>query len=437
VFFELLTGRKPYIADTPAGVMVKQITAPLPSVLELVPGLSEGVEQSIHKALAKQSGERYSSMAEFAEVLEGLASGTLILHPPRKERAPSPIDITFDGINKIEKKTRRRIPAWGLRLAGVLGLGIVALAVIAGAETASLFGVQPTPTPAVTETLLASQIPAQTATPKPSPTLINTHTPAPSPTPKLGIGSTLVSQKDGMAQVYVPEGEFLMGAAQKDGQAFADENPQHTVWLDAFWIDQTEVTNTMYAKCVSDGVCIVPDNGYIRWGSADLYFGNSKYDNFPVAFIDWSQADAYCRWARRRLPTEAEWEKAARGTDGRTYPWGEGIGCDKANFKVSCVGNPSKVGSYLFGASPYGALDMNGNLWEFVADWYLEDYYINSPYRNPTGPDSGLSRVFRGGAHDGSLVVEGVRITKRGFLPPDSLVRGNNLGFRCALGATP
>jgi len=171
-----------------------------------------------------------------------------------------------------------------------------------------------------------------------------------------------------------------------------DEKPVHTVYLDAFWIDQTEVTNKMYAKCVDAGQCNSPNS------STPDNFNNPSYANHPVVNVDWKMANAYCSWVVRRLPTEAEWEKAARGTDARTYPWGEIIDCDKANYQSSCVGKTSPIGSYEKGKSPYGAYDLAGNALEWVNDWYSETYYQSSPLSNPLGPDSGKYRVTRGGS---------------------------------------
>jgi formylglycine-generating enzyme required for sulfatase activity len=238
-----------------------------------------------------------------------------------------------------------------------------------------------------------------------------------------GIGSTKVSKKDGMVMVFVPAGEFMMGSNNGD----SDEIPVHQVYLDAFWIDQTEVTNAMYAKCVSDSGCTPPLSS--RSSSRNSYYGNSEFNDYPVVYVNWNQANAYCEWAGRSLPTEAQWEKAARGTDGRTYPWGEGINCDNANYVSggSCVGDTSKVRSYESGKSPYGAYDMAGNVWEWVNDWYSETYYQSSPSSNPTGPVSGKYRMFRGG----SWLSNDVRSANRGLVPPEFFVE--DFGFRCAL----
>ena len=229
---------------------------------------------------------------------------------------------------------------------------------------------------------------------------------------------------DGMVMVYVPAGDFLMGSLA--GVGFAEEHPQHTVYLDAFWIDRTEVTNEQYAQCVAAGVCTAParSNSF----NHASYYGNTQYDHYPVIYVTWDNAIAYCTWAGRRLPTEAEWEKAARGTDGRTYPWGEGVDCTRANYS-ECVRETSPVGSYPSGASPYGALDMAGNVWEWVSDWYDSGYYSVSPSSNPSGPSSGDYHVVRSGSWYNA--GDYIRTANRYWYAYDSW--NFKLGFRCAL----
>jgi eukaryotic-like serine/threonine-protein kinase len=267
-------------------------------------------------------------------------------------------------------------------------------------------------------------------------------------TPTLGIGSTMIG-KNGMVLLYVPAGKFTMGTKAEDALAecekyrrdcqldwYKDEEPPHSVELDAFWIDQTEVTNAMYAKCVKDGKCDPPGVTKIpsfvpTYPLGYSYYGNSEFDNYPVIYVSWNDAKAYCLWAVRRLPTEAEWEKAARGTDGRTYPWGnEGPNYSLVNYGS---GYTTEVGKYLDGASPYGALDMAGNATEWVADWYSDTYYANSPISNPSGPDKGHSRVLRGGSWIAASTFS-VRSTSRGFYATAQI--SSDVGFRCALSAS-
>jgi serine/threonine-protein kinase len=229
----------------------------------------------------------------------------------------------------------------------------------------------------------------------------------------------MTSPIDSMEMVYVPEGKFLMGSP--DGEGADDEHPQHTVYLDAFWIDRTEVTDAMYEKCVDDDAC----------QPAKDYGSDFTGSNQPVVGVSWNDANAYCQWAGCRLPSEAEWEKAARGTDGRTYPWGNDVpDCDRAQFS-GCAGGSITVGSKPTGVSPYGTLDMAGNVWEWVGDWYNSDYYSQSPSRNPTGPKTGDYRVLRGGSWSRSQFY--VRSARRyGNFPG---TRDDFIGFRCALSA--
>lgn len=228
-----------------------------------------------------------------------------------------------------------------------------------------------------------------------------------------------VSPMDGMTQVLIPAGEFKMGTEEKIAQK---NRPPHRVMLDAFWMDQTEVSNAMYAKCVEAGACQTPFVGI------NPFYGKPKYKNHPVVYVSWNDADAYCRWAGRRLPTEAEWEKAARGTDGRAYPWGnEAPNMTLANFD-NLIGGPLPVDRYALGASPYGALNMAGNVREWVADWFHEFYYMVSPLENPLGPPSGAHKSLRGGSYlDGASEI---RVFNR--FDHEPLSPGINRGFRCA-----
>ena len=265
--------------------------------------------------------------------------------------------------------------------------------------------------------------PAPSSTPLDTLTPTRTFTPTITTTPTQGIGSTQISPVDGMKQVYVPAGEFRMGSNKNN-----DEQPIHLVYLDAYWIDQTEVTNAMYIQCVAAGACDPPD--HTRSDNRRSYYGDVTYDDYPVIYVSWYDAQAYCAWVERRLPTEAEWEKAARGMDGRTYPWGEEISCEKANYAYCTDDNDTTaVGNYLAGASLYGALDMAGNVAEWVADWYSSSYYASAPYDNPQGPTSGESRILRGGSwnHVSRQVCSAYRDyakQKRSLFV---------IGFRCAL----
>jgi len=262
-----------------------------------------------------------------------------------------------------------------------------------------------------------------TQTPFPTRTLLvePTRTAPPSPTSSSN-ARTKTSPKDGMVLVFIPAGKFMMGS----NTGLADQQPVHEVTLDPFWMDQTEVTNSMYAKCVDVGTCKVPAK--VESQTHTIYYGNSQFDSYPVIYVDWYSAKTYCEWVDRRLPTESEWEMAARGEDGRTYPWGnEPPNNNLLNYN-SAVGDTVKVGTYPSGASPYGVLDFAGNVWEWVADRYDGSYYSVAPTANPKGPDLGGKRVLRGGSWHGTadLIQSTLR---RGDSPS---WEDQYLGFRCA-----
>ncbi len=261
-----------------------------------------------------------------------------------------------------------------------------------------------------------------------------TTTPTPTPTPTLG--DTWTRSADGMAMVYVPSGEFEMGSTEGD----SDEQPVHTVALDGFWIDQTEVTNAQFAAFLNkQSNQMELDPTWLGLESEDCmiereggeYQPKSGYTNYPVTEVSWYGAVAYCEWAGGRLPTEAEWEYTARGPDGHVYPWGnDAPTCEQAQFG-ECSMHTVPVGSLPDGASWCSALDMAGNVWEWVADWYDSDYYGRSPSQNPAGPSSGEHRGLRGGSwHVGPGYV---RSDLRYWAPPDALLF--YVGFRCIRGS--
>jgi len=297
---------------------------------------------------------------------------------------------------------------------------------------------------------------ACTATATEAPVIQRTSTPLPTGIPSTAIPTSTietviptlpptqepvnqhVSAMDGMPQVYIPGGTFRMGGL--DIRRAANEIPDHDVTLDAFWMDQLEVTNAMYGLCIRAGACTPLQN--LRSQRRSSYFGNPEFNDYPVIYVTWGQAKTYCEWAQRRLPTEAEWERAGRGDDFRTFPWGE----DKAdgllaNFNM-LVGDTSRVGTYPAGASPFGVLDLAGNVAEWVNDFYSYNYEL-AESTSPTGPatSSSFQRVVRGGSLGDAEV--NIRVSKRssvlGPIPGlalDSIVSFGDvsprIGFRCA-----
>jgi serine/threonine-protein kinase len=277
--------------------------------------------------------------------------------------------------------------------------------------------------------------------------LVNRRATSPAPTetpmsaPKLG--DTQLRSVDGMVMVYVPAGAFDMGSSDYEidrelqlcnldlfceRSSFEGEQPVHTVYLDAFWIDGTEVTNAQYQLCVATGECSPPTESSSN--TRDSYFGNKEYDDYPAIYVSWDQAANYCKWIGGRLPTEAEWEYAARGPQRNIFPWGNDRPDNTLLNYNGNVGDTAKVGTYRAGTSWCGAMDMAGNVWEWVNDWFSYDYYKRSPPQNPRGPASGEVHGLRGGAWNSSQ--HRVRTAQRDYYT-DEWSPPHLVGFRCVV----
>ena len=368
VLYEMVTGRRPYIADTPGGVFMMQVTEPVLFPRDIVPHLPEAVEQFLLKALSREPSNRHASMTEFIRDMELLLSNAETKVPINRmetlKGSPGQSSVRKDASSPI----RKLVPFnWK---AATLG-GVILLAVVVAAAVV-LMKKKSTP--------LAAEI----------------------------------TDSKNAVMVLVPEGDFVMGSDNGD----EDERPVHTVYLDEFYIDKYEVTNSDYRVCVVDGVCKPPQDM--------TNYNNPEYENHPVVYVDWEMARTYCDWRDAQLPTEAQWEKAARGMDARTYPWGEGIACSQANY-LSCIEDTQPFDSYAGSLSPYGAYNMAGNVWEWVADWYSPAYDV-SETDNPVGAESGERRVLRGGGWNQHEYL--LRTSARlGVVPTDVFL---SFGFRCA-----
>jgi formylglycine-generating enzyme required for sulfatase activity len=241
--------------------------------------------------------------------------------------------------------------------------------------------------------------------------------------------------KDGAPMALIPAGPFPMGVPKGDRDGGRDEYPNHDVFLDAYYIDAFEVTNGRYREFVRETGHRPPQHPTDP--SRNLWRGTIMPESIadrPVINVDWHDADAYCRWTGRRLPTEAEWEKAARGTDDRRFPWGNVEPTHKhLNFNQRWQGENTlmPVGSYEAGKSPFGVYDMAGNVWEWVADWYDAYYYEKSPARNPKGPETGTHKVLRSSGWE----VETPLVRSVTRVKSDPLNRNHSTGFRCAADA--
>jgi len=289
----------------------------------------------------------------------------------------------------------------------------------------------PQPAPTTNRIATWTALPAATRTQRPTaspmPTVESKIPPA-----QAVLGDIWTSPVDEMELVYIPAGEFQMGCDPAHNNNYYcpnDEEPLHKVSLDAYYIDKTEVTNAQYKMCVADNNCDAPaqTNSHTR----DSYY-NAGYVNYPVIYVSWYDARDYCTWAGRALPTEAQWEKAARGTTSWLYPWGdEEPTCKFITGKVNgnlCKGDTASVGSYPSGASPFGVLDMSGNVAEWVSDWYTDTYYESlDRFINPTGPTSGTRKVIRGGAWNSEFAM--LKLHNRSTEDPEW--GSSYIGFRC------
>jgi sulfatase modifying factor 1 len=248
--------------------------------------------------------------------------------------------------------------------------------------------------------------------------------------------------KDQAPMISIPEGCFPMGTnnvGSDSSQGLSNERPEHPVCLRPYDIDLFEVTIQQYAKFADAAKHDLPP----LWDDEAL----SSAGDRPVVGVTWNDAAAYCKWAGKRLPTEAEWEKAARGTDDRRYPWGHmqpfpdianynrgawvSYAITLAPVKSGTEGMSIRHGTKLGGRSPYGLYHMAGNVAEWVADWYDREYYQSSPKENPTGPSKGERKAFRGGSWNDS--PRNLRVTARFAAEPD--YQDQSIGFRCALDA--
>lgn len=461
VFYEMVTGRPPFKADTVPGTMAQVLRDPLPRPTIFTPDLPLQVEQFLYKVVAKNPSDRYQSMTDVIAVLQqmmNLSSASPVIpiqggYPPPYSPAGYDSRTSFDdkatnyqGVPPPppsgwpgylpEPPARGKSKWWVALLVGgvLLVIAAVLLVIIKPWQDGSMPGVAKNPTENP-EVITGEETKAGN--------LSITETATMFPTKSLGVGSVDESQKDNMAMVYVPAGTFTMGSGDANYNGIVDD-PPHQIYLDTYWIDQTEVTVGMYQECVKDRECNLPkkNNSYYR----ENYYNDPAYSNFPVIFVSWDDANAYCAWAGERLPTEAEWEKAAGGPDGRTYPWGDQyVTGNLANFSdansVFEGADPSvddgykdtaPVGSYPKGQSYYGALDMAGNVWEWVADKYGQDYYSISPSSNPIGPEKGAYRVLRGSSAGDPANT--LRVTYRFFRSAD--LQTDFIGFRCVMPAT-
>lgn len=493
MLFEMLTGRRPFLGDEPEleayqaggapahaadGVRAAHLLLAPPDPRAFNPAIPPGLSEVVLRALAKDPAQRFASTRDmFVAAAAGAGEGGAPREPwqaaprqdedwdatfdgaatPRPPAFPEPVPAPYTRPRSRLTESRWRaclllaaLAVGGLALGGLVGAALFSPAGLLGQRAVVSTAETPPGEAAGGATPTAPGEPtgaAETAASPPTAPPEATVEPAGETPPAAVEEDRRVSARDGMLQLFVPAGSFVMGT---DDSPWFFLGPEHTVTLDAFWIDQTQVTNAMYARFVAE-------TGYVteteRRGAGWVFNGEEfietqgadwrhprgpdssidGMDSYPVVQVTWEDASAYCAWAGRRLPTEAEWEKAARGEDGRTFPWGEGIDCTRANYATRagggyCVGGLTPVGAYPAGASPYGALDMAGNAWDWTSDWWQNDYYTVSPAENPTGPPSGDRKAQRGGAWY-SFDLQAQSAYRYPHVPSDAY---DSVSFRCA-----
>lgn len=495
MLYEMLTGQLPFDADSAVGMVMKHIHDPIPSVTIANPHLPPVMDEILARALAKDPVDRYQTANELAEAvahaleislhygipLQSLEGGG-ILRPsgsPFSRNQALAGDAKETGFRHwLNRRWRDVRDRWAvaqailksswrdkrpqtLAVGGVVVLTMFVLILFAAVNGLANSPATPTTTsaPSTSVTSLPSLLPSTNTPDTPlqvTPTI---------PLPTMTAGARMVSVTDTMTLIYIPAGNFLLGSAESDTLAHEDERSQFSVYLDAYWIDQTEVTVAQFQDFVTAaeyqtdaerGCCkgryakpggdvFAPGTFFVKDASWKLPEGGTVAEALPrqpVVQVSWNDAAAYCQWAGRRLPTESEWDKAARGTEGLIYPWGNDFDGGLLNFcDKNCAGNwrdrtvddgfgrMGNVGTFADGASPYGLLDMSGNVREWVNDFYDFRGYYRYPTENPTGPATGETHVMRGGSWLDS--ADRVRVEARESGVPDS--RSDVVGFRCAM----
>ncbi|MCU0237293.1 MAG: bifunctional serine/threonine-protein kinase/formylglycine-generating enzyme family protein [Acidobacteria bacterium] len=458
ILYELLTQRNPFEGESITTVIYKIMHADLPPLSDFNKQLPAGLEQVVSKALARDADSRYATCGELLAGLQAclpVGGRQDTLREPGRELERT--QLLPPGEKTMSRSPARRGKRWLLALAALVVMLAAAMAVmrftarkdaapVAAADKPAPVAVPPqagTPDvqdePAAGEEAPPEAAPAaRQATLSPVPgtaksadakTAPATVTPAPAEAAEEeAVAPARTNRQGAQEQVFfndtvmvkVPAGEFTIGSPAGEGDD--DEHPAHKVFISGFWLGKTEVTFAQYDEfCLQTGRSLAADAG---WGRLQR----------PVIHVSWEDADAYCRWLsqktgrRFRLPSEAEWEKAARGK----YPWGRSAPtANHANMKGSKDGYAATapVGSFPAGASPYGILDLAGNVWEWMADFYDPGFYRASPDRDPRSPASGTSRSVRGGSWaNGSELI---RSANRSSESPVS--RLNILGFRVAM----
>jgi len=408
--FLMMTGVLPFDADSYPALFLKIAYEEPPPVVELNATLCPETQRVLHKALAKEPADRFVTCTEFWKSLSSACDAAPDWRPMLRRSPPAAMETT-PLKPTVPQAAVQHCPACQAVLpAGVLYCGYCGVSLKEAAARAEV-----TRRRAEEEQQHALRVRLEV-----------TRAAAAAPPDASSSSAERVNPRDGSTYVRIAAGEFWMGATPGDSQAQSDEKPRHPVRITkAFWLGQTPVTAAAYWRYAQETGRPMPP---------PPIFNSDQ--NHPIVIVSWDEAQAYCEWAGGRLPTEAEWEYAARGgQDGLKYPWGDDITPDLANYSDSKWHGTSPVRSYP--ANAWGLYDMAGNAWEWVADWYHEYYYAilpsDKPADDPRGPESGLTRVLRGGsfANDSRLL----RAALRYRIAPS--IKYFSIGFRCVWEIVP
>lgn len=473
VMYEMFTGQMPYKADTPLGVLFKHISEPVPNILDVLPDLPPSIATINKRALAKEPENRFATAIEMLDALNEVAIGKFTVSSSAK---PQPENVTILETDVAVTRNKRLPPMIPVGI----GVGVFLLALVGyGLYATGLFGGQAndaTPTRALVadnnpldEQAVVAVQPTRTITPESTDTPVPSQTPLPSPTntppptatltlppPQAGdIRSALLPSEQIVEVIFIPGGEFIMGSESEEARD--DEMPEHLVETGDYWIDRTEVTNSQFsdfveatgyvttAEEIGFGTTYTEADGWGRSDGADWLHpygpnsGLTDLEEHPVVLVSWFDANAFCSWRNGRLPSEAEWEKAARGVYGLIYPWGNVFDSSNLNFcDQSCLLDSrdeeindgyrftAPVGSFSpAGDSPFGLTDVTGNVWEWTMSRYLP-YPYDADAVEIIAPIEDEKMVLRGRSWLNGLQF---RVTMR--LGGKPAFRGSDVGFRC------
>jgi formylglycine-generating enzyme required for sulfatase activity/serine/threonine protein kinase len=429
--YALLTGQSP-----PEALRRETGLQELRPAREVNPDIEPYLSVVAGRAMDLRPDVRYETAADFAQALERpIGRPALTVNPLRRTPGDAQSGVNGASLPAPHRPIRRRKQIEQRAIWGLLGVLLLLIGLGIGLTWSNQAALPGGSSEAATATVQSHIVAALTAITTLTPTTEPTETPAPTPAP-------LIDEQTGARMIFIPGGIFRMGNDEGEN----DERPSRVIRLDPYYMDETEVTNGQYAVCVEQGGCRPPSIANPTYHSA--YYGSAAFENYPVVYVTWQQANNFCQWRQARLPSEAEWERAASFDPVQMqkyrYPWGDTFDGSVTNFcDRNCPRDDrnvtfndghkdtAPVASFADGRTPLGLFDMAGNVMEWVSDWYDRRYYESGTATNPLGPLDGQVKVIRGGSYLSS--EKEVTTTRRLRYDPAGAL--GTLGFRCAMAA--